>query len=87
MLAERGVSIVTDSGSSIRPEDTIAEKLNVTILPLDIIFFKDGEPVSVADLDLKPDEFYDGKIDVFEAGPVLGVHAGPGTVGVSFQKA
>jgi DegV family protein with EDD domain len=59
MLAERGVSIVTDSGSSIRPEESIAEKLNVTILPLDIIFFKDGEPVSVADLDLKPDEFYE----------------------------
>ncbi|MCX6672135.1 MAG: DegV family EDD domain-containing protein, partial [Euryarchaeota archaeon] len=32
-------------------------------------------------------KIYTGVIPVYEAGPVLAVHAGPGAVGIAFQKA
>jgi len=35
----------------------------------------------------KLSEFYMGEIDIFEAGPSLGVHTGVGGLGIAFQKA
>ena len=58
MTTERKVAVVTDSGTSIRPEDPEAEKLGVTIVPLDITFYEEGRQVTYADLDLLPDQFY-----------------------------
>ncbi|MGB6881987.1 MAG: DegV family protein [Microgenomates group bacterium] len=59
MSQERKVAVVTDSGTSIRPEDKLAKEYGVTIVPLEIKFYENGEFVSYADLDITPQEFYD----------------------------
>lgn len=58
MNIERKVAVVTDSGASIRPEDSIAKEYGVTILPLDVVFYENDKEVSYSDLDLTPSEFY-----------------------------
>jgi DegV family protein with EDD domain len=58
MSKEAPVAVVTDSGSSIRPEDKAAKEFGVTILPLDVTFYEEGQPVSYSDLTLDPQEFY-----------------------------
>lgn len=55
---EKSVSVVTDSGSSIRPEEEIAQELEVEIVPLEIKFFEGGKWVPYFDLEIPPDEFY-----------------------------
>ncbi len=57
-MPERKVAVVTDSGSSMRPEYEEARELGVTIVPLEIKFFEDGQWVPYADLDITPEEFY-----------------------------
>lgn len=52
------VEVVTDSGASIRPEDKEAKEYNITIVPLNITFFEDGQPKSYDDLEFTPGEFY-----------------------------
>lgn len=52
------VEVVTDSGASIRPEDKEAREYSVTIVPLNITFFEDGQPKSYDDLEFTPREFY-----------------------------
>ncbi|MCJ7805036.1 DegV family protein [Patescibacteria group bacterium] len=58
MNPERKVAVVTDSGASIRPEDLMAKENNVTIVPLDLKFFENGQYVSYSDLDIDSQEFY-----------------------------
>lgn len=57
MTPER-VAVVTDSGSSIRPEDKEARRLGVTIVPLNVEFFEEGRWVSYPDLTIPLDDFY-----------------------------
>lgn len=52
------VAVVTDSGTSIRPQDSMAKENNVTIVPLDLKFFENGSYVSHSDLDIGSLEFY-----------------------------
>ena len=58
MTVEREPKIVIDSGCSIRPEHKEAQELGVTIVPLDIKFYENGEYVPYEDLDISPAEFY-----------------------------
>lgn len=58
MTPEKPVAVVTDSGSSLRPEYPVARELGITVVPLDIKFFIDGQWVSAPDLDFTPAEFY-----------------------------
>jgi DegV family protein with EDD domain len=58
MNSERRVAVVTDSGTSIRPEDSLAKETAVTIVPLDLKFFENGQYVSYSDLDVASSEFY-----------------------------
>lgn len=58
MNPERRVAVVTDSGTSIRPEYPEAKENEVTIVPLDLKFYEDGEYVSYPDLSISPEEFY-----------------------------
>jgi len=58
MSSERKVAIVTDSGSSMRPEYDRVKELGVTIIPLDVIFNEEGKHFSYPDLDITPGEFY-----------------------------
>lgn len=58
MPPERKVAVVTDSGSSMRPEYRRTQELGVTIVPLEIRFYENGQYVPYADLDITPEEFY-----------------------------
>ena len=58
MNPERKVAVVTDSGASIRPEDRQAKENNVTVIPLDLEFFENGQYVSYSDLEVSSEEFY-----------------------------
>lgn len=58
MSIERTVAVVTDSGSSMRPEDKKVQELGVTIVPLEIRFYENGQYVPYADLNITPEEFY-----------------------------
>jgi DegV family protein with EDD domain len=58
MNCERPINVVTDSGTSIRPEYPEAKRLGVTIIPLDITFYEGGKEKNRADLELSPEEFY-----------------------------
>ena len=52
------VEVVTDSGTSIRPEAKEAKEAKVTIIPLEVKFYENGKFVPYYDLDVSPDEFY-----------------------------
>lgn len=56
--SEQRVAVVTDSGCSIRPEDDLAKKYDVTIVPLKIKFYENGLFVPYRDLDIEPEDFY-----------------------------
>jgi len=58
MSPERKVAVVTDSGSSIRPKDTLARESGVTVVPLDLKFFEGDQYVSYSDADVETEEFY-----------------------------
>ncbi|HJX59535.1 hypothetical protein A2V61_00375 [Candidatus Woesebacteria bacterium RBG_19FT_COMBO_47_8] len=58
MSPERKVEVVTDSGSSIRPKDTLARESGVTVVPLDLKFFENDQYVSYSDADVETEEFY-----------------------------
>lgn len=58
MNPERKVAVVTDSGSSIRPESPKAKKLGVTVVPLEVSFYEKGQYVPYSDADITPQEFY-----------------------------
>lgn len=58
MTSERPVAIITDTGSSVRPEDSVARDLGVTILPLNISFYEEGQWIDYHDLQFTSDEFY-----------------------------
>lgn len=58
MTIEGKVAVVTDSGASIKPEDSVAKENNVTIIPLDLKFFENGQYVSYSNLDIDSQEFY-----------------------------
>lgn len=55
---ENRVEVVTDSGSSIRPEYDIAKDYPISILPLNVIFRIDGEDIAYSDEVLPPSVFY-----------------------------
>lgn len=59
MSTENKVAVVTDSGSSIRPESPLAKEYDVVSVPLDIKFFEKNRWVNYSDTDLTPSEFYD----------------------------
>jgi len=49
--------------------------------------FHTNDPKAAEKVRKRLAKFYSGEIPIYEAGPVIGVHAGEGTVGVVFQKA
>ena len=59
MNTENKVAVITDSGASLRPENPEVEKLGVTIVPLEISFYENGEYVARPDLDVSSEEFYE----------------------------
>ncbi len=58
MNPEGKVAVITDSGSSIRPENKEAQLYQVTILPLELKFFENGQYVPYSDFEISPAEFY-----------------------------
>jgi DegV family protein with EDD domain len=52
------VAVVTDSGSSVWQESSLAKEFNVISVPLDIKFLEDNNWVSYQDTDIAPEEFY-----------------------------
>jgi DegV family protein with EDD domain len=58
MNTERKIAVVTDSGASIRPENGKAQELGVTVVPLEIKFFENGQYVPYKDSDISSEEFY-----------------------------
>lgn len=59
MSIENKVAVITDSGSSIRQESSLAKEFEVTSVPLDVKFLENGNWVSYEDTALTPDEFYE----------------------------
>lgn len=58
MNPERKVAVVTDTGTSIKPESQEAKELKVTVVPLEIMFYEKGQYVPYSDADITPQEFY-----------------------------
>lgn len=60
MGVEDRVAVVTDTGSSIFPEETRAQELNVQFLPLHITFYdaQGKNPIALKDTDFTVEEFY-----------------------------
>jgi len=58
MNPERKVAIITDSGCSIRPGDNEAKDNNITIIPLDLQIYENGQFVTYPDLNVSPEDFY-----------------------------
>lgn len=54
MSIENRVSVITDTGSSIYPDSPIAKEQGITVVPLDIKFFENGEWNSMSDADITP---------------------------------
>lgn len=59
MTKENYTSVVADSGCSINPESPIALENNVSIAPLDVIFFENGQPVPFENTDQTVATFYE----------------------------
>ncbi len=57
MIPER-VAVVTDSGSSARPEYEEVRNLGVTVVPLDIKFYENGQWTSYSDQTITLENFY-----------------------------
>lgn len=57
-MIERQVAVVTDSGTSMRPGGFEARSLGVTVVPLDINLWKNGEYVTIPDDKISSEEFY-----------------------------
>lgn len=58
MRSEREIAVVTDSGSSIMPDSPEAKKFGVTVVPLEIRFWENGQYVSYPDAAIDPVDFY-----------------------------
>lgn len=58
MTAERRVAVVTDTGSSLRPEDPRIEELGISLLPLEVIFKENDREVARLDTEMTAEEFY-----------------------------
>jgi DegV family protein with EDD domain len=58
MNLERKVRVVTDSGSSMRPEYEEAKESGITIIPLEVVFTADGQSATYSDFEISPEEFY-----------------------------
>jgi DegV family protein with EDD domain len=58
MNIENKVAVVTDTGSSIRPESPLVKEFDVVSVPLDIKFYENGEWVAYEDTDFPIDELY-----------------------------
>lgn len=52
------IEIVTDTGSSMKPDDEQVKQLGVHILPLRVIFSQDGKVDDLSDLDMTSEELY-----------------------------
>jgi DegV family protein with EDD domain len=63
----------------------MVEREEAEIVKMAVIHAND--PASAWKVRRALNQFYSGEISVHEVGPVLGVHAGQGTVGIAFQKA
>ena len=59
MALEQRVAVVTDTCSSIRPDDELAQKHEVVIIPVDVKFFEGGQYVPYSDAEISPQEFYE----------------------------
>lgn len=62
-MEKNRVAVVTDSCSSLRPENSLVKDLGINILPITINFFKDKEIISYKDLEISFDEFYQKMAD------------------------
>lgn len=60
MESEKHVRVVTDSGSSMRPEYKNVQELGVVILPLDVVFHDGNNMTTISDFDLEIEDFYKG---------------------------
>lgn len=58
MNIENKVAVVTDSSCSVLPESPLAKENDVSIVPLDIKFYENGNWYSVEDQKLSAAEFY-----------------------------
>ncbi|HSV94425.1 MAG TPA: DegV family protein [Spirochaetia bacterium] len=58
MSIENKVGIITDTGSSIRPDSQKVQELDISVVPLDIKFFENGQWISMPDTNISPNEFY-----------------------------
>lgn len=58
MSIENKVAVITDTGSSIHPDSSLAKELGVTVVPLDIKFYENGEWVSYSDANVSTNDFY-----------------------------
>lgn len=58
MSIENRVAVVTDTGSSIRPDSPLVEKYQVVSIPLDIKFWEKNRWISYPDTHFTVDEFY-----------------------------
>ena len=59
MTSVQRVAVVTDTCSSIRPDDELAQEHEVVVIPVDVKFFEGGRYVSYSDVDITPQEFYE----------------------------
>ncbi|HOX96467.1 MAG TPA: DegV family protein [Candidatus Woesebacteria bacterium] len=60
MSIENKVTVITDSGCSVRPESSLANEHDLSIVPLDVKFFEKNHWVSYQDnADLPPASFYE----------------------------
>lgn len=62
-MEKNRVAVVTDSCSSLRPENSLVKDFGINILPITINFFKDKEIISYKDLEISFDEFYQKMAD------------------------
>lgn len=77
MSPERNkVAVITDSGSSMRPEYRDVQELGVIIVPLNLSFYEKDKYLSYNDLDISPSEFYQRMRDSNELPQTSGAVSG-----------
>jgi DegV family protein with EDD domain len=58
MERDRRVAVVADTGSSLRPDSAEAKEWGVTVVPLEIKFWENGQFIPYADSDISNEDFY-----------------------------
>ena len=58
MERDKRIAVVTDSGTSILPGSPEAKELGVTVVPLALEFYEQGDYAPYSDADISSDDFY-----------------------------